>query len=84
MTDNFDEVTKPSHYQFAYGCGEVKDVINERLQAVIIQDCEIPMDKLYEYSNSIKYLLRAPFKNGKKDFFKAQECIRSLLEGFEE
>jgi len=83
--DKLNDVTKPTHYQFLSPCKEVKEVINDCNLRVIHEDRDpdFPLDKLYEWDNAIKYILRAPFKNGKQDFEKAQECIRSLLENYE-
>lgn len=74
-----DEVNHPSHYQFRYPCDEVRDVINERVSGAIDYS-PLPYGALYDYSNAIKYILRAPYKGDiTKDLKKAKNCIESIL-----
>jgi len=75
----FDAVERPSHYIFSNPCFEVKDVINDRLSAAIRE--EFNWNCLYEYTNAMKYILRAPLKdNPIEDFKKARKCINDILE----
>jgi hypothetical protein len=74
---NYNNVTKPKHYQFSEPCIEVRDVIRDRLDRCI----KWPVNSkiLYDYSNAIKYLLRWFEKNGTEDLRKAKYCIDSML-----
>lgn len=78
-----DPVKNPSHYQFENACLEVRDVIRDRLSLLAKEYSESP-DFVgtisYDYSNAIKYLLRAFFKNDPtEDLRKAKYCIDTLL-----
>lgn len=79
-----DKITQPSHYQFRKPCNEVRDVIRDRTERLINTNlvkkrtAEIA-DLIYDYSNSIKYLLRCFDKNGTEDLKKARYCIDTLL-----
>lgn len=78
-----DPVKNPSHYQFENACLEVRDVIRDRLSLLAKEYSESP-DFVgtisYDYSNAIKYLLRAFFKNRPiEDLNKAKYCINTLL-----
>ena len=76
---DYDDVKLPKHYQLNKPCYEVRDVINDRLK--ILYESQInEEDLLYDYANSIKYLLRWPEKGGEKDLRKAHECIREMLD----
>ena len=78
MTDN---VTKPRHYQFYKPCNEVRDVIRDRTICAVLNGW--PEDVLYDYLNAIKYVLRAPAKNGAEDIKKAIYTLQTLLEMIE-
>lgn len=77
-----DPVKNPSHYQFENACLEVRDVIRDRINLLSKSDeyCHDVGTLAYDYSNAIKYLLRAFFK-GKptEDLNKAKYCINTLL-----
>lgn len=73
-----DKVTNPFHYQFSHPCHEVRDVIKDRLDVMLRETGDIYL--AYDYSNAIKYLLRAFAKNGREDLEKAKYCIECLLE----
>lgn len=77
-----DPVKNPSHYQFENACLEVRDVIRDRINLLSKSDeyCHDVGTLAYDYSNAIKYLLRAFFK-GKptEDLNKAKYCIDALL-----
>lgn len=78
-----DPVKNPKHYQFENACLEVRDVIRDRLSLLAKEYSESP-DFVgtisYDYSNAIKYLLRAFFKGGPiEDLNKAKYCIDTLL-----
>lgn len=79
--EKHNAVTKPSHYQFANACYEVRDVIRDRTEGVYIWWGPWAV---YDYINAIKYLLRAPYKNKRQDLLKAKYCIETLLEITEE
>ena len=72
-----DNVTKPSHYQFYEPCNEVRDVIRDRAVCAILNGWRAYV--LYDYLNAIKYVLRAPAKNGAEDIKKAIYTLQSLL-----
>jgi hypothetical protein len=74
-----DVVTKPSHYQLFDGV-EVRDVINNRLNLYFYTGMRSTIGCTYEYGNAIKYILRAPFKNGKQDLEKARFCIDTMIQ----
>lgn len=75
-----DPVKNPSHYQFAKPCLDVRDVIRDRVKKLIEVYGEGAADFAYDYENSIKYLLRAPFKyKSIEDLNKAKYCIDTLL-----
>jgi len=76
---NNNNVTHPSHYQFNKPCAEVRDVINDRVGQGYYS---LPQHTVYDYSNAIKYLLRAPFKSGLEDFKKAAYCIQCIIEKY--
>jgi hypothetical protein len=75
---NYNNVTKPKHYQFSNPCNEVRDVIRDRLNK-LLEFSGGQSELLYDYSNAIKYLLRWFEKNGTEDLRKAQYCIDSML-----
>jgi len=78
-----DPVTKPAHYQFYRPCREVRDVIDDRVAHLFRDDAPAveynKADLMYDYINSIKYLLRAFEKNGLEDLRKAQYCIGNMI-----
>lgn len=80
---NHDNVTKPKHYQFSKPCNEVRDVIKDRVKRLLNENSPaVGYDKrelLYDYENSIKYLLRWFEKNGAEDLRKAKYCIDQML-----
>lgn len=80
-----EQVKRPSHYvlniELAIGRDlEVRDIINERCQQFTATEMYQRSGALYDYANAIKYILRAPFKNGRQDLEKALECINLILE----
>lgn len=77
MTD-MNPVTLPSHYQFSDVMREVRDVIRDR--TVVYLDNGLPAEGIYDYDNAIKYILRAPAKNGIEDLRKAKYCLDSLID----
>lgn len=77
LIEKHNEITKPSHYQFAHRCDEVRDVIRDRTDGAFQ---EWGPESVYDYTNAIKYILRAPYKNKLKDLRKAKYCIESILE----
>ena len=79
-----DKITKPFHYQFRKPCLEVRDVIRDRCFNLINKLGRNKAALLaYDYSNSIKYLLRWTDKNGIEDLKKARYCIDCMIEEYE-
>lgn len=66
-----DMVNHPSHYT-AYQA-EVKDVIFE-----ILDYLKLPPYESYVIGNVIKYIIRAPFKNGLEDINKAEFYLKTI------
>lgn len=64
-------VNHPSHYT-AYRA-EVKDVIFE-----ILDYLKLPPYESYVIGNVIKYIIRAPFKNGLEDINKAEFYLKTI------
>lgn len=81
--DHNNNVTKPKHYQFSKPCNEVRDVIKDRIKRLLSNESLLMIcdkkDLLYDFENSIKYLLRWFEKNGAEDLRKAQYCINEML-----
>lgn len=77
-------ISNPTHYQFTSPCSEVRDVINDRLQILLESKYGQHTNILYDYSNSIKYLLRAFAKNGIEDLHKAKYVITCMISALEE
>ena len=63
---------------------EVKHIINDRLTRYSHTDMYSRIGLMYEYSNAIKYVLRAPFKNGLEDLNKAIECLTQMRDALQE
>ena len=77
----------PYHYQLEVNGQsiEVKDIINAFIEKYLdhvdsIEDEDLPHDILYEWSNVIKYVLRAPFKGAMmSDLKKMRYCTDLIL-----
>ena len=69
-----DNVTSPSHYN--QGDIETIDFINQTVQAYNSRAG-------YHVGNVIKYVSRAPHKNGKEDLEKAKVYLEWAIEHFE-
>lgn len=76
-----DPIKSPKHYQFSRACYEVKDVIKDRVALLLAAGYD--PDMVYDYANSIKYLLRWPDKNGIEDIKKFLECGGCMLDFLE-
>lgn len=77
-----DEVTNPAHYKLFGGQYEVRDLIADRLEAVL-KSHRIPPEVLprvlYDLTNFYKYSNRWQDKNGLVDLKKAQECLGKVI-----
>lgn len=73
-TTKQDVINYPKHYN--KGTIECRDIISE----VIIGYGE---QGAVDVSNIIKYIYRAPFKNGLQDLYKAQNYLNHLIERWE-
>jgi hypothetical protein len=78
MGKESDLISNPSHYKFTKEINEVRDLINDRLENLLVSGV-YPDDLLYDYANSIKYLMRWFDKNGLDDLKKANECINQMI-----
>lgn len=70
-----DMVEQPPHY--TYGDIEVLDFI-EQVTA------EYPSELAFSLGNAIKYLSRAPMKNGKEDIEKARFYVQRVFDKWED
>ncbi len=70
-----DNVNSPSHYNF--GDIEVVDFIDQVTK-------HYNSDVAYHIGNAIKYISRAPHKNGKEDVAKAKWSIERAFENWEQ
>lgn len=70
---NNDNVNHPNHYQILEGV-EAIDVIRSILEDGFEDYC---------YGNVLKYILRAPKKNGIEDLKKAKVYLDWIIEDFE-
>ena len=82
MSKNKKMVEMPSHYELNPNF-EVRDVINAFLKKLILNDhvenYDVFIDHIYEFSNSLKYILRAPFKeNALIDIEKSIFCLKTI------
>jgi hypothetical protein len=77
----YNVIKRPKHYQFDRLCAEVKDVIKDRVALLLASGYHT--DMVYDYTNSIKYLLRWPDKNGLEDIKKCIECAERMAEFLE-
>ncbi|EKF6165466.1 DUF3310 domain-containing protein [Staphylococcus pseudintermedius] len=71
-THETSEINKPHHYMFENGTEAIKviNMIVKRYKPSIVSA------QIY---NAIKYIIRAPFKNGVKDLKKAKESINFAI-----
>ncbi|MEG3310660.1 DUF3310 domain-containing protein [Streptococcus sp. SS-4456] len=72
----FDNVTKPKHYQGKYGM-EALDVVKNFIG-------NLAGEYAYYWGNVIKHLLRFQSKNGVEDLKKARQHLDWLIEDLEE
>lgn len=74
--EQFDNITKPKHYQGKYGM-EAFDVVKNFIW-------DLAGERAYYWGNVIKYLLRFQKKNGVEDLKKARQNLDWLIEELEE
>ncbi|HEM6236972.1 TPA: DUF3310 domain-containing protein [Streptococcus suis] len=74
--EQFNNVTKPKHYQGKYGM--------EALEVVKNFIWDLAGERAYYWGNVIKYLLRFQQKNGVEDLKKARQNLDWLIEEMEE
>ncbi|HFI2431992.1 DUF3310 domain-containing protein [Streptococcus suis] len=74
--EQFDNITKPKHYQGKYGM-EALDVVKNFIW-------DLAGTQAYYWGNVIKYLLRFQQKNGVEDLKKARQNLDWLIEELEE
>ncbi|MDG4503978.1 DUF3310 domain-containing protein [Streptococcus suis] len=70
--EQFNNVTKPKHYQGKYGM--------EALEVVKNFIWDLAGERAYYWGNVIKYLLRFQQKNGVEDLKKARQHLDWLIE----
>lgn len=70
-----DKVNHPKHYNF--GSIEVIDFIRQVIK-------HYPGHLAYSVGNVIKYISRAPFKNGLEDLRKAEWYLKDIINNWEE
>ncbi|MGQ7332567.1 DUF3310 domain-containing protein [Streptococcus suis] len=70
--EQFDNITKPKHYQGKYGM-EALDVVKNFIW-------DLAGERAYYWGNVIKYLLRFQQKNGVEDLKKARQNLDWLIE----
>ncbi|HEM6577579.1 MAG: DUF3310 domain-containing protein [Streptococcus suis] len=70
--EQFNNVTKPKHYQGKYGM-EALDVVKNFIW-------NLAGERAYYWGNVIKYLLRFQQKNGVEDLKKARQNLDWLIE----
>ncbi|CYV73628.1 gp29 [Streptococcus suis] len=73
--EQFNNVTKPKHYQGKYGM-EALDVVKNFI-GNLAGECA------YYWGNAIKYMLRWHGKNGLEDLKKARQNLDWLIESLE-
>ncbi len=73
--EQFDNITKPKHYQGKYGM-EALDVVKNFIW-------DLAGERAYYWGNVIKYLLRFQQKNGVEDLKKARQNLDWLIEKME-
>ena len=73
-----DTITSPKHYAGKYGV-EAKEAMRNMANRSFY-DAVIPMTPMavFWWCAAFKYLWRFPFKNGRQDVLKCQECLRNL------
>lgn len=76
-----DPVTAPAHYA---GDGEVDCMRAMRSMAAGYDSAEVPADVSYWMLSALKYVWRAPLKNGAEDVRKARRCLAYALEAMGE
>ncbi|HEL2035548.1 TPA: DUF3310 domain-containing protein [Streptococcus suis] len=70
--EQFNNITKPKHYQGEYGM-EALDVVKNFIW-------DLAGERAYYWGNVIKYLLRFQQKNGVEDLKKARQNLDWLIE----
>lgn len=70
-----DKVNSPKHYNF--GNIEVIDFIHQVVK-------NYPAKLAYSIGNVIKYVARAPFKNGLEDLKKAEWYLKDVIKNWED
>lgn len=73
--EQFDNITKPKHYQGKYGM-EALDVVKNFIW-------DLAGERAYYWGNVIKYLLRFQQKNGVEELKKARQNLDWLIEKME-
>lgn len=73
--EQFDNITKPKHYQGKYGM-EAMDVVRNFIW-------DLNSVQAYFWGNVVKYLLRFQKKNGVEDLKKARQHLDWLIEEME-
>ncbi|WP_155974211.1 DUF3310 domain-containing protein [Streptococcus ruminantium] len=73
--EQFDNITKPKHYQGQYGM-EAMDVVRNFIW-------DLNSVQAYFWGNVVKYLLRFQKKNGVEDLKKARQHLDWLIEEME-
>ena len=73
-----DPITSPKHYAGKYGV-EAKEAMRNMADRSY-RDAVVPMTPMavFWWCAAFKYLWRFPFKNGRTDVSKCQECLRNL------
>lgn len=73
-----DLVTKPMHYDGAYGI-ECKEAMENMVDRCFIgSSMRVTHSMVYWWGCAFKYLWRWPFKNGVQDLRKCVECIENI------
>ena len=77
----YDNVTKPKHYQLFDGEKEVIDLITDRCDVLYVCNrVEYTHSLAYKYGNAIKYLMRWSTKNGVEDLKKCRQYLDMMIE----
>lgn len=77
-----DPVTAPAHYDGAHGTAcmdAMRNMLDRDLSGTVV-----PMSAaaVYWWGCALKYVWRAPFKNGKQDIAKAIRCLEYMVGEF--
>lgn len=70
-----DPVKSPSHYDGAYGVE-----CREALANMVDRDSGLTPEAVYWWGCALKYVWRAPIKNGVQDVEKAMQCLEYMKE----